>query len=98
MELTEVIPWLAGGGALVVVQWGLSWALEGVAFWEGLNGKLKLFVALFLSGGVSVGATYLVLHPEVYESVAPYLSGVLMVIVGWVSQKVAHNRNPNKRG
>lgn len=90
-DAMEVIRWLAGAGAVAVVSWFCSWFLEGYAFWDALQSKVKQLIILVLALVLGLVATFLLsLPPEKLQPYLPYMTGVVLVVTAWLGTQVAH--------
>ena len=90
-NLTEVIGWLATGGAVAAVAWFASWALEGFSAWNTLPSRVKSLVILALSLVIGLLATWVrLLPPEQLTRIMPYANTAILTIVAWLGTQVAH--------
>jgi len=96
LNLESLFQWLVGGGALVVVSWGVSWGLEEVSWWHTLSSRVRSLLVLLTSGVLGVGAQYFILNPDILANFAPYIMGFVGTIIAWLTTQKAHNVNPSR--
>jgi hypothetical protein len=90
-DWSEIVGWLATGGAVAVVAWFASWFLEGFAWWEKVSSQLKSLVILLIALLIGLAATWVrLLPPEVVAPFIPYANMVVLTVVAWLGSQVAH--------
>ena len=91
MNLQELIEFLSGPGAFIVVTWAISWGFEEFAWWHNLSSKLRALIILGASVLIGTGATYLsTMPPETLAPYEPFVVAVVAVIGAWLSAQGAH--------
>lgn len=92
--LKDLLAWLSGAGALVLVSWFASWALEGWSAWQQLESRVKSVVILGLAVVIGGAATWASgLPAETLAAVEVYAKPVLLIIGAWLATQVAHRVN-----
>ena len=88
----EILDWLTSveGGAFIVVSWGLSWALEGITWWDGLTSKLRSLIILVVSILLGLLTVWFKTMPGVLATVEPYANTVVYIVLAWLATQVAH--------
>lgn len=97
MKMTELLTWLAAGGAVAVVSWFASWFLESLGAWQSQAREVKQ--GLILLGALVIGlvAVWVAHLPaEVLEAARPYIEAGIAVCAAWLSSQVAHKLNKPK--
>ena len=90
-DWSEVIGWLATGGAVAAVAWFASWFLEGFAWWEKVGSQAKSLVILAIALLIGLAATWVRLQPlEVVSPFIPYANMAVLTVVAWLGSQVAH--------
>jgi len=89
-DLTDLFGWLAGPGAISLVAWFVSWALNESAVWQGLKAQTKSLIILIVAAVIGTGATFIIQNPELYAPLEPYGKAILAVIGAWLSTQVAY--------
>lgn len=93
----ELLKYLAGPGALVIVTVAVSWGLEGWVEWQRLDGKVKSALMLFFAVAIGVGGVAAQSLPaETIATIEPYAQVILLIVGAWVSTQVAHGLNPTR--
>jgi len=92
---TDLLSWLVGaeGGAFILVSWALSWALEGLKWWEELVSKAKSLIILGVAVLLGLVSVWLTSHPTIVEAIAPYMQAVMYIVSAWLATQVAHRLN-----
>lgn len=90
--MTDFLNWLTSpdGGALVLILWGVSWALEEVEGWHKLPSKTRSLIILGLAVLVAILAATLQQFPEAVEAIDPWFKPVSYVVLAWVATQTAH--------
>ena len=86
----DLLGWLAGAGAVILVSWATSWALEGWAVWHKLSPKLRSGIILLVAVLLGIGATWLKTQQEFLLLIAPYVATVIAIVIAWLATQVAH--------
>jgi hypothetical protein len=90
-DWSEVVSWLATGGAVAVVAWFCSWFLEGFGWWSRLESHVKSLAILLIALLIGLLATWIRLQPaEALEKYVPYANMAVLTIVAWLGTQVAH--------
>ena len=96
-DWSEVIGWLATGGAVAVCAWFVSWFLEGFSWWDRQQTKLKSLLILLLALLLGLAATWVQLQPaEELARYAPYANVVVLTVIAWLGTQVAHRVDGKK--
>ena len=94
MDLKEFLMYLVGGGGFVVVNFAISWALEGTQWWADLSSKTKSITILGVAVCVGLGAQWLLLNAQIIDVIAPYAGAVIAIVSAWLTLQTAHAKNP----
>ena len=86
----ELIVSLQGPGAVALLVWFASWALDDIAGWQALAPKVKSLIILGVAIVFGVGAVWFGGHPEWVAAAEPYVKAVLAVCAAWLASQVAH--------
>jgi uncharacterized membrane protein len=96
-DWNEVVEWLVTGGAVAVAAWFVSWFLEGFAWWDRQQSKLKTLLILVLALLIGLLATWVrLLPPEELEPYLPYLNVAILTVIAWLGSQVAHRVDGKK--
>ena len=90
-DWSEVVQWLATGGAVALVAWFVSWFLEGFAWWCKLPSQVKSLAILSVVILVGMLATWVQLQPP--DRLAPYIpyaNMAVLTVIAWLGTQVAH--------
>lgn len=91
VTFADLLSWLAGAGAVILVSWFSSWALEGWSAWDNLPSRAKSSMILVVSLLIGLVAVALRgLPPETMKMIEPYIQAVLVVIGAWLATQTAH--------
>jgi len=86
--LSAVMAYLAKGGAVFVVGYGLSWLAENFEFWHKLPTIAKTLIPIVVSVLVAFGAQQLLLFPDIIAQMQPYWFLIVTTVIAWLgSQK-----------
>lgn len=89
-QLTQVLLWLAGIGAPVVVGYALSWIVENWKAWSTFPTGVKFTVPLVVSVLLSVGAKYLLNFPDIVAQISPYFTLIMTSVLTYLSTQKAY--------
>jgi len=90
-DWSQVVTWLVTGGSVAAVAWFASWYLEPMVWWQKISSQNRALIILGLSLVIGMVATFLAgLPPEQLEPFLPYLNGLVLTIVAWLSSQVFH--------
>ena len=97
-DWSEVIGWLATGGAVAAVAWFASWFLEGLGWWSRLASQVKSLLILALALVLGLAATWVRLLPaEAVAKYVPYFNVVVLTVVAWLGSQVAHRADGKRK-
>lgn len=86
----EMLVALQGPGAVALLVWFASWALDDVAGWQALPAKVKSLSILGLAIVLGIGSVWFSGHPAWVAAAEPYIKSVLAVCAAWLALQVAH--------
>lgn len=86
-QLGSVLLFIATGGAVFVVNYGLSWLAENFEFWHKLPSWLKLLIPILVSVLLAVGAQQLLLFPDIIAVIQPYWALLILIITAWLGSQ-----------
>lgn len=89
-QLEQVLLWLTGIGAPMVVGYIFSWVVENWKKWSTLPKEVKFTVPLVISVLISVGAKYLLDFPDIVEEISPYFTMIMTAILTYLSTQKAY--------
>ena len=89
----DLLAFLAGPGAVAVVVWFSSWALEELAWWQKLTSKARSLAILGGSIVLGVLATWLQSQPQIVAALEPYITPVISAIGVWLTSQIVHRAN-----
>jgi|DewCreStandDraft_5_1066085.scaffolds.fasta_scaffold52032_2 hypothetical protein len=94
----DLLNWLtAEGGALILIAWATSWALEGWTVWENLPSKSKSLAILVVACLLGVFAVWMQSQPRLVEAIAPFARVVIAIVGMWLTTQTAHRLNPLRK-
>lgn len=96
-DIDVVVKWLATGGAVVVVSWCASWALEKWAWWQSISSKARSALILVVSSGVGLAVVLIVNNEALWIAVKPYAQVILTTIIAWLGTQTAHRANSERK-
>lgn len=89
-NLPELLQWLMGPGAFLVITWAVSWALEGWNWWMALASSVKRLLILITAVALGIGSFVLQQNPALVATLDPYIKIVISMVVMWLSTQAAH--------
>lgn len=89
-QFGEVLLWLTGIGAPIVVGYLLSWVVENWKKWSTFPKEVKFVVPLVVSVLLSIGAKYLLNFPDIVEEISPYFTMVMTAILTYLGTQKAY--------
>lgn len=96
--IQDLLNWLtAEGGALIMIAWATSWALEGWPVWENLPSKSKSLAILVVACLLGICAVWLQSQPGLVEAIAPFARVVIAIVGMWLTTQTAHRLNPLRK-
>lgn len=90
LDLREVLLWLAGAGAPVVVGYLLSLVAENVPAWHTLDSRLKFVIPLVVSVLIGIGANLLLAQTEVVATLSPVWTLVVGAILAYLGSQTGY--------
>lgn len=93
--LENVLSWLTSsdGGALLLVLWFVSWALEEMDWWHTLDSRVRSIAILVTSVVIALLAVILQRNPALVAAVEPYFQPAYYVILAWLATQTVHKLN-----
>lgn len=87
--------WLFGPtmGGFVILTWFASWALEDLAWWQGLTSKTRSLIFYLGSIAIGVGAFFLLQNEQLVATIEPYFQIIVAATGVWLSSQVVHKVN-----
>jgi hypothetical protein len=91
-DLTSVLTWLAGVGAVYAVGYGVSFILEKVPGWGSkLPSWARGVIVIALSAGVALGAQYLLGQAHFIGVFGPVFTLIVQMVVTYVGTQRAYD-------
>lgn len=97
--LENVLEWLTSsdGGALILVTWFVSWALEEAGWWHALESRLRAIIMLVVAAVIAIVAVVLQNNPALVAAIDPYFEPVYYIILAWLATQTAHRLNTARK-
>lgn len=89
-QFEEVLLWLTGIGAPMVVAYILSWVVENWKQWSTFPKEVKFLIPMVTSVLLSVGAKYLLDFPDIVGEISPYFTMIMSAILTYISSQKAY--------
>lgn len=89
-QLTQVLLWIAGIGAPVIVGYVLAWVVENWKAWSTFPKEVKFLVPMIVSILLSIGAKYLLNFPDIVAQISPYFTMVMTAVLTYLSTQKAY--------
>jgi len=89
-QLQEVLLWISGIGAPIIVAYVLSWVVENWAIWSTFPKEVKFLVPMVVSVGLSVGSAQLLNYPEIIATIQPWFQVVMSSILTYLASQKAY--------
>ena len=93
MDLTQfgqVVLWISGVGAPILVSYLLSWVVENWKAWSTLPKNVKFLAPMIVSVILSVGSAQLLNYPKVIETIQPYFQVIMSAILSYLASQKAY--------
>jgi len=88
--LNEVLLWITGIGAPVIIGYVLSLLAENFPAWHDLPRAVKFMVPLLGSVGLSAGAHVLLGYPDVIAQIAPWWNVLATSVLVYLGSQKAY--------
>lgn len=89
-QAQQVLLWLAGIGAPVVVAYLVSWLVENWAAWSTFPREVKFLAPMLLSVLLAVGSAELLKYPDIIKTIQPWFQVVMSAIITYLASQKAY--------
>lgn len=89
-QLQQVILWLAGIGAPIVVAYLVSWLVENWKAWSTFPKEVKFIAPMVLSVLLAFGSAQLLKYPQIIETIQPWFQIVASAIITYLASQKAY--------
>lgn len=95
-QLEQVLLWLTGIGAPMVIAYVLSWVVENWKAWSTFPKEVKFLAPMVVSVLLSVGAKALLGFPDIVAQISVYFTPVMTAILTYLASQKAYLTAMNK--
>jgi hypothetical protein len=89
-NLQQVLVWIAGIGAPIIVAYLLSWVVENWSAWSTFPREVKFIAPMVVSVGLSLLSAQLLNFPEVITQIQPWFQILMSAILTYLSSQKAY--------
>lgn len=89
-NLSGVLVWMTGIGAVTVANWLFGKVLSGIPAWNGLPSEVKWAIPPIFAVILGVGSTFLLQRQDIVAVVAPYFTLIMTILLGYFGSQTAH--------
>jgi chromate transport protein ChrA len=89
-DFQQVVLWLAGVGAPILVMYILSWVVENWKAWSTFPKNVKFLTPMVASVLLSLGASQLLKYPAVISSIQPWFQVTMTSILAYLASQKAY--------
>ena len=89
-QLAQVVLWISGIGAPMIISYLLSWVVENWKAWSTFPKNVKFLAPMVISVLLSVGAAQLLNYPKVISTIQPYFQVIMSAILSYLASQKAY--------
>ena len=89
-QLQQVLLWLTGIRAPMVIMYVLSWVVENWKGWSTLPKDVKFLVPMVASVLLSVGASQLLQYPQIIAGIQPWFQVTMASVLAYLASQKAY--------